>query len=278
MKTLSKYIFLNTLLFLSFSCIAQNIEIQIVDNEFKAIEYVNVYVIESNYGTISDLNGKVKLDNENIDLKDSIHFSCIGFIDKTLIIKDLLQLGNKKLILQEKSYSFEDIKITAKKIKYKKRKSGTKAILNLCQIGFNVNKINTGKEMGIIMKNNNACYLRSIHFNLESVSHDSMIFELNIYDYNNEIGSNMNKNRIFIQLDKNNPANSINLRDQNIRLSGDYFVSFEAVDVRDNNWAIFFKAKCKDQNLYLIKDNTGIWKNEGGLNPSIWCKMDCINE
>ena len=105
-----------------------------------------------------------------------------------------------------------------------------------------------------------------------------MIYELNIYNYENGVKSVINPKRIFIEVNKTKlkKLNSINVRKQNIKVSENFFVAFEAVQVLENNWGIWFKASCISKELFLTKDSNGNWKNEEELNPSIWCKMNCI--
>lgn len=263
---------------------AQIEKFKIVDEQNQYVPFANVYVKSSAYGTMSDEKGNLSLDLSKVKSTDTIQISCIGFEDQFLIKSKLLALPNNTIKLTATDYTLSEMEVSAERTKFRKRKVGIKTQLDLCQNGFFINKGNIGQERGIVIENEETCYIESIHFNLTYASHDSMLYEVNLYDYNNGIGEPINTERIFILVTKDNTIGTINISDQYIKVSNDFFVSFEAIQAKEDNWGIIFKAKCRSDIPLFVKQTDGTWKNEKAeilmlkMTPAIWCRMNCIAE
>ncbi len=274
-----KYILIIIFCLISQWSFCQTKVIVVKDQSGNSIEFVNVYAQNSNFGTISDENGKVEISLEKIVVSDTIQFTCIGYADKRIAKVDFENIDIDEITLEDKSYILDEFSVISSKIKYKKKKVGIKAKLDLFQIGIYANRDNAGVERGIVMNNHRECYIESINFNLIRAFHDSMLYEINLYRYEDEVLENINKERIFLLVNKNESAHQINIRDQNIKVSGDFLVSFEAVQVREDIWAVFFKGAFRSRSKYLEKSKDGVWTilDEIAV-PAVWCELQCARK
>lgn len=84
----------------------------LLDNVTKArIQYANVYY-NSRCGTTTDINGEFVLYAKNIGIKDTLWISCVGYIRKPIIFKDLVIDGINKIYLTPVVYSLDTSEVS----------------------------------------------------------------------------------------------------------------------------------------------------------------------
>jgi len=257
---------------------SQILTCQLKDKDGNAISFVNAYASQSEYGTISDDLGVVSFDLEKIKPKDSISFSCIGYEDRIISMESLLTLKDAVITLNDRVYQMNDVEIIGESTSFKNIKSGVNKKSGFCRYKFYTFPGYPGNEHGLIIRNDQACYIENINFNLANISHDSMLYEINIYNYQDQIKEPLNNKRIFIELSKGNKKGTISIADQRIKVTNDFAITFEALQEKNYTSYINFKSKCTTKEVFLTKLNTGVWKEETGNIPSIWCNMRCIKE
>ncbi len=129
-------IFILQLLLLSFFAKGSIIEGRLIDSKIQSsIPYANIYLNKYS-GTISDIEGKFYLSIKNYNPKDTIWISCIGYISKAILLKDLYTTGINEILLMPVVYILNPIEITTKGITpYELLLDAFKKIKENCQTG-----------------------------------------------------------------------------------------------------------------------------------------------
>lgn len=85
---------------------------KIVSNNGTPIEYVNIGIVGTHKGTISDVHGNFSLEKLQPKPTDSIYFSHISYERRTICIKDFQ--NDKPIVLTEKEIMLAPIDVSAK--------------------------------------------------------------------------------------------------------------------------------------------------------------------
>ena len=118
------------LLFGIFSCFSQETFIYgiVIDKEQQPIAYSNLVALNKKVGTFSDENGKFNFKLGDLLDSDIIEFSCLGYITKQILVKELKN-GNAKISLIEAVEKLDEVVLNTKKLKiYVKGKTRTNTI------------------------------------------------------------------------------------------------------------------------------------------------------
>ena len=94
------------------------------------IPFANIGVVNSNVGTLSNLDGTFTIIIPIKLIKDSLTFRSLGFYGKSLSINQLETKNELTIYLNEKATLLSTVIITAKKIKYKKIVLGNRVYTN----------------------------------------------------------------------------------------------------------------------------------------------------
>jgi hypothetical protein len=199
--------------------------------EQSALSYVNIGLLNSEIGTVSDLEGEFEIQIPESKDADSLRFSMIGYKPLRLSVKDLMDhKDNLQINLEEAISSLEEVVLKAKT--WKKKKLGNETKSNFIGHLFYYEQL--GKEMGIKLKVNkkpNYVEAFSFHVSYNRFSAKSF-FRLNIYDIvDGKPNQNILKDNIIISVEpKKTGMISTNLEAYNIVLTKDVFVSREWID------------------------------------------------
>lgn len=277
--------FRTTLLLLSFICntfstSAQEVTGKVINQEGNAIPYVNIYNDLLNAGMVSNFEGLFTIDLAKFEMTNTFTFSCIGYEEKTISLSKLYkETGSLEIQLSPTSYALKAVEVKAKAIKYKKKKTGIKAKIPMIEQGFYVDSEEIGDEFGVIMKNDKSCIIEKIGMNVTEVTHDTMFYEINIYDFKNKKPQQpIIQKRIFLSFlksDINRPV-EIDLSDRKIKVSDDFFVSLEAIKIPANceEYGTSFVGSFKGKKT-LRKNSKGKWK-KNGIGVAIYTELKCV--
>ena len=193
-------------------------------NNQQAIEFVNIGVIGSNKGTVSNEQGLFSL--KNISDTASIKFSSIGYEAKTISATTLKI--NPTVALHPVSYQVATVNINAQQFGQEKK------------IGKEIKRKNTiwglpfsyylGAEIGMRIKINQETSIKSVHFGMHARSPDSILFRVNLYDYKNgKAGKNLITKNVYAYTHEVADYGTIDLSDLNIVVYDDVLLSLQIV-------------------------------------------------
>ena len=177
-------------IFSFFSCLAfgQN-EISIkgivVSDEHDPLDYVNIGVIGTSLGTVSDDKGQFQLYlNDAVKDSDTIRFSSIGFESQNFSVQDLKKENNMTITLSTKTTQLEEVVVIPEfqnsKIKGNKN---TDARMNVYYSISKKPNQNLGAEIGRKFKIKKKSRLRKMRFYIAQNNFDTVLFRINVYHF-----------------------------------------------------------------------------------------------
>ena len=260
-----------TLLFVSFIFFISQAQITytgtVLDADSKRpIEFVNLGVLESTSGTVTDEQGNFTL-NLKVDLA-TIKFSSIGYESKTIALAKLKK--DSKVYLSPVSYKIETVQINAQEFgkerkigKENKRKNtiwGTPVVQHL------------GGEIGMRIKINRETLLKSAHFGMHARSADSILFRVNLYEYaNGKLGKNLITKNVYSYTHEIADYASIDLSHLKLIVYDDVLLSLQIIKKEKkfskSDWIMFrIKTWLYDTNiLYREASQTNFRKPKRGV-------------
>ena len=231
-KSILKSIFI-FFIFINLNCFAQ---FKTYDGILKDIEnnqplaYVNIGIVDKNTGTVSDINGKFELNLDDKFDNEILRISMIGYITQILKVKDFKEniIKNNIFYLEKSVASLKEVVIKNKKLKTKIL--GNTLDKKTVSAGF-VNNI-LGNEIGIIIKiKRKPTYIENFNAIVDYNNYGNFKFRINFYDLKNGLPNNsiLQENIIANSTVKKGKL-TIDLRDYNITVDKDFFVSIELIE------------------------------------------------
>ncbi|MGS0523797.1 carboxypeptidase-like regulatory domain-containing protein [Zobellia nedashkovskayae] len=151
------------------------------DKSNEALAYVNIGVLNKDWGTVTNKNGEFELILNESHTNDTLRISMVGFAPRTILVKNVLNRKEGfKLELKEQISDLEEVVVTAKKWKYKTLGNKTKS--KFLGSGFAYDML--GSEMGVrINVRKKPTFIQSFNFN---IPHNKLsakaIFRFNLYE------------------------------------------------------------------------------------------------
>ncbi len=146
----------------------------------EVLPYVNIGVLNKDWGTVSDKDGSFQLELNETHVNDTLRISMVGYRPQMVLVKALMNRKNAYQIqLQEEISELNEVVLTAKKWKFKTIGNKTKS--KFLSTGFAYDML--GSELGVrINIRKKPTFVRSFNFH---VSYNRLsakaIFRLNIY-------------------------------------------------------------------------------------------------
>ncbi|MCB0447186.1 MAG: carboxypeptidase-like regulatory domain-containing protein, partial [Gelidibacter sp.] len=174
----------------------------VLDNKTNApLPYVNIGILNKEFGTVTDSNGKFILNLKEEFVNDTIRISSIGYKPVEFLVKNMTQKRQPISIkLEEQISELGEVVITAKA--YKKKTLGNKTESKFISTGFSYDQL--GAEMGIkINVRKNPTFVDAFNFN---VSYNRLsaksIFRVNFYSIeNNKPKENILTENILVSIE-----------------------------------------------------------------------------
>jgi len=267
MKLITTIIFLTCIWNSTFAQI--HIEGTVSDADTKlSIPYVNIGIQKLGVGTVSNQDGVYQLRAESKE--DLVVFSSIGYEVLTIPIGDLYQNGN--IELSPKKYPMRTIEITASKLESKDEIFGVKNKKRGLSIGFGSRQL--GTEVGALIPIKEKTYIKNANFVLNHAKGDSLLFRVNIYNYeSDQIGEKILKEDIFIHTKQRKGVISIDLIPYDLILENDVLLSLEWLqdDLGQGNSDITFDTKKsgKLRGVYVKRASLGEFELMGHINSKL---------
>lgn len=232
--------------------------------------YVNIGILGSNMGTISDENGYFKLFVKDQPNDAKIKFTMIGFKSQTLSVIDFKE--DKNLIkLKEDITYLKEITITSSKPILKK--IGTKNSSRNIVTGWGT--YGTGGERGLrIDVKNQPIRIKDLNFYIAENSFDSVLLRLHIRSIANKIPSiELLKENILITVSKKSGWIKVDLSNNNLIYEQDVVVTLEWVRAWGKckgSECLLFSLSLTKGTLYAKEASEGSWSVKKLKSPGIY--------
>ncbi len=155
-------------------------------NTGEALPYVNIGVVGTTYGTVSDLNGAFELYlPQDISDSYSIRSSSIGFISYTLTVADARRKLPLQIELMPTSLTLPEVLVKPGFKNFDTQgniNADAKMVTNLA-IQNRPNQ-NLGSEIGRKFHTRKPAYLQTFRFYITRNNFDTIRFRVNVYDLN----------------------------------------------------------------------------------------------
>lgn len=192
------------------------------------VGYVNVGIVGKNIGTVTDQYGKFSIYLDPIYDNDSLLFSMIGYVSKSILVSKFREISNQDVILSPRVYDLGEVKISYHKTR--RIRLGVPVLTNDLRSGFADNEL--GSELGIRVKTKGLVELDNINLNVATCTYDSVTYRLNIYRITGEDQTeykNILTEPIYLTFsnDKIDKVITLDLRKYSILINGAFLITLE---------------------------------------------------
>lgn len=202
------------------------------DKSYESLAYVNIGVLNKDWGTVTNKNGEFELTLNESHANDTLRISMVGFAPKTVLVKNVLNRKEGfKITMEEQISELEEVVVTAKKWKFKTLGNKTKS--KFLGSGFAYDMM--GSEMGVrINIRKQPTLVQTFNFN---IAHNTLsakaIFRLNLYKIKGgKPSENILQESILIPIESGQTENiSTDLKKYDIVLTSDVIATLEWVEV-----------------------------------------------
>jgi hypothetical protein len=275
------------IIFQSLQCLGQTITGKVSDaltNE--AMIYVNIGVIGTTFGTITNEEGNFKLEVRGLPINSLVRFSMIGFKSQTYTISEL-SVKENTIRLESDTYKLPEVIINPTGKLKKVGTTGYSFRNGFC--GWRDNGYAMGYEVGSEIKlGDSPVRLKSLHIRINKQSFDSSLFRLHIRSIAENLPQKelLNKN-ILITVAKESGWIEIDLSKYNLVFEGDIALSLEWIKVIGLNMdrlitangnkrlyaAVTFNVKQKHGCTFTKWGSEAEWNRHENSSPSIYLKV-----
>ena len=230
------------------------------------LPFVNVGVLKKEIGTVSNEDGFFFLEVPDVFAKETLRFSMIGFDERDFQVADLeaILLSNNTLVLAEQTTFLEEVVLTAEK-KWDTRVSGNATTSKLLITGFTSNQL--GNEIALFVKvKKTPAYIEGIQFSVVENIYPEVRFRVNVYSSEYRFpDENILKENIFVTLKQSEGIISVDLKEYDILVDDDVFISLEWIDEDLGSEGLWFSAGVFGKSIYARSTSQAEWKKQRGL-------------
>lgn len=230
------------------------------------LPFVNIGVLKKELGTVSNEEGFFFLEVPDLFAKETLRFSMIGFDVRDFQVADLeaILLSNNTLVLAEQTTFLEEVVLTAEK-KWDTRVSGNSTTSKLLITGFTSNQL--GNEIALFVKvKKTPAYIEGIQFSVVENIYPEVRFRVNVYSSDYRFpDENILKENIFVTLKQSEGLISVDLKDYDILVDDDVFISLEWIDEDLGSEGLWFSAGVFGKSIYARSTSQAEWKKQRGL-------------
>lgn len=182
---MKKLILSSIALLFSLSLLAKDnfIEGVVLNENKEKLGYVNIGIIGTSQGTVSDENGGFKLFfSETMNTQDTIRFSSIGYVHQDFSIKELQSQDFITIKMLTKSTTLSEVVVMPDFEKTKTKGSKrTKTRMNVFYSISSQPNQNLGAEIGRKFKIRKTTQLKKLRFFIAKNNFDTVRFRINVY-------------------------------------------------------------------------------------------------
>jgi len=279
-----KTIFITTLfLFLTFQAHSQTLAGKVVDaNTGEPIAYVNIGVVGTSIGTITDINGKFQMEVSGLLSQAQVRFTMIGYAAKSFTLEELAKNENSIQLKEEPVQLAEVIIRPGSKIK----KVGTTSCNTRNVCGWGGTNFGKGHELGLKLDLGAVpVRFQKIHFRLSKQSFDTSLFRLHIRSLENNLPSvELLTENIILTVTKKSGWVDFDLSKYNLVFKGDVVLSLEWVNVvginkdrlkrmngsKEYTPIVLFNTKKNHGSTYIRRGSEDRWKSADDGSPTFY--------
>ena len=232
----------------------------------ESLPFVNIGVLKKELGTVSNEDGFFFLEVPDLFAKETLRFSMIGFDERDFQVADLeaILLSNNTLVLAEQTTFLEEVVLTAEK-KWDTRVSGNSTTSKLLITGFTSNQL--GNEIALFVKvKKTPAYIDGIQFSVVENIYPEVRFRVNVYSSDYRFpDENIMKENIFVTLKQSEGLISVDLKEYDILVDDDVFISLEWIDEDLGSEGLWFSAGVFGKSIYARSTSQAEWKKQRGL-------------
>jgi len=198
------------------------------------IPFANIGVVNSNVGTLSNLDGSFSIIIPQKQLTDSLTFRSLGFYGKSISINQLESRKEFTIYLNEKATLLSTVIITAKKIKYKKIELGNRVYTSG---NYEPDTTYAGRSVALLIDTKNIPNQKSFPVYLKKASlcifrnnFESFKFRVRINKYDSLTGKpgvDLIDQSIIEESSMKLGWLDFDLSKLNFRITGPFFITFE---------------------------------------------------
>ncbi|MDC1460472.1 carboxypeptidase-like regulatory domain-containing protein [Flavobacteriaceae bacterium] len=230
------------------------------------LPFVNIGILKKELGTVSNEDGFFFLEVPDVFAKETLRFSMIGFDERDFQVADLeaILLSNNTLVLAEQTTFLEEVVLTAEK-KWDTRVSGNTTTSKLLITGFTSNQL--GNEIALFIKvKKTPAYIEGIQFSVVENIYPEVRFRVNVYSSEYRFpDENILKENIFVTLKQSEGIISVDLKEYDILIDDDVFISLEWIDEDLGSEGLWFSAGVFGKSIYARSTSQAEWKKQRGL-------------
>ena len=230
------------------------------------LPFVNIGVLKKELGTVSNEDGFFFLEVPDVYAAETLRFSMIGFDERDFQVADLeaILLSNNTLVLAEQTTFLEEVVLTAEK-KWDTRVSGNATTSKLLITGFTSNQL--GNEIALFVKvKKTPAYIEGIQFSVVENIYPEVRFRVNVYSSEYRFpDENILKENIFVTLKQSEGIISVDLKEYDILVDDDIFISLEWIDEDLGSEGLWFSAGVFGKSIYARSTSQAEWKKQRGL-------------
>lgn len=228
--------------------------------------YASIGVIETSSGTITNEEGKFRVDVKGLSINKVVRVSMIGFKSKSYTIEELLGKENT-ITLENEIYNLPDVII---KPGGKIKKAGTTGFSfkkGFC--GWAGNDFGKGWEIGTkIDLGDYPKRIKSLHIRVNKQSFDSSLFRLHIRNIADSLPhKELLKSNILLSINREFGWITLDLNRYNLVFDGEIAVTLEWIKVFGLDMNKLITANGVEQSFYAVTFNI---KREEGITFSKW--------
>lgn len=232
----------------------------------KEIAYANVGIVGKGIGTVTNTNGKFSL-NITREYKDSrLRISTLGYKPQNFIVSDFNKRdkGNIVILLEEEFEELREITLNSRKYKFKEKTLGNKTTSKFFTARFKSDIL--GNELGTIIRlKKSPTYIEKFNVSIANNDYDNLKFRLNFYSVKKGLpDKNISQENIIVTTDIKKGVLSIDLKDYNIVMTNDFFVSLEWIEDLEKK-DLSFSAGLFGNSLVTRKASQSNWEKTKGI-------------
>ncbi|KYG72227.1 carboxypeptidase-like protein [Roseivirga ehrenbergii] len=231
------------LLFVSTGLSAQEQILQgkIVDENQSALAYVNIGLIGTTVGTVSNSEGLFKLTIKDLSqlINSTLRVSSIGYETQEFALNSVVKDGELMIVMKASTQQLNDVIITPSDTKvYTEGRDKTNTAR---QVNFSISTAqnqNLGSEIGrkFELSNRKDNYLKNFKFYIKYNDFDQVKFRINIYTLEDGVPSEyLNSQNLIIEItDKKTGWIEVDLSELNLVVRGDIAIGAEWIEHSKN--------------------------------------------
>jgi hypothetical protein len=205
------------------------------------VPFASVGMQGKNIGTLSNELGKFTISIPAYAINDTLRFGSIGYKTRSIAVKDIAAKNNLVISLVAQATELKAVTVKAKKVKYKTLGT-TKYKTNNCTGFADIEGNWKGSEAAILIKNDKNVLVENFSFYvIQNKYEDSLLFRLNFYKRipapangpswlgSDWVGPSLLRKAIIFKMGSKQGEFTLPLKDHNINIEGDFFVSLECL-------------------------------------------------